>query len=69
MGGVSLELWYAALGSNLGVCIDTSHPEKLRQRLYKLRADAGDPLLDDISIIISPTVPGSHVWLVKRKQT
>lgn len=67
MPEASLNLWYEALGTPLGIVIQTDNPEKLRQKLYRLREQANDPMLADISIVISPTVPGSHVWLVKRK--
>lgn len=67
MTEASLNLWYEALGSSLGVVVQTDNPEKLRQRLYRLREQANDPMLADISVVISPTNPGSHVWLVKRK--
>jgi len=67
MSEASLNLWYEALGSALGIVVATDNPEKLRAKLYRLREAANDPLLADISIVISPTMPGSHVWLVKRK--
>lgn len=66
MSGASINLWYEALGTPLGIVVQTSNPEGLRQKLYRLREQANDPMLADISVVISPTVPGSHVWLVKR---
>jgi hypothetical protein len=35
--GVTLNLWYAALGTEFGVVIETDNPERLRQKLYALR--------------------------------
>lgn len=67
MTEASLNLWYEALGSSLGVVIETDNPEKLRAKLYRLREQANDPMLADISVVISPTVPARHVWLVKRQ--
>lgn len=67
MSEASLNLWYEALGTPLGIVIQTDNPERLRQKLYALRKDANDPMLEDISVVISPSNPGSHVWLVKRK--
>ena len=61
-----LEYWYMALNSPLGVCLRTSDPERLRQRLYAARREAADPQLDSISVAISPTAE-DEVWLVKRK--
>ena len=66
MAEASLNLWYEALGSALGIVVQTDNPEKLRAKLYRLRDEANDPMLKNISIVISPTMPGSHVWLVKR---
>lgn len=67
MSEASLNLWYEALGSEFGVVVETDNPERLRQKLYALRKSASDPMLEQISITISPTNPASHVWLVKRK--
>lgn len=66
---VDLNLWYAALGSQLGVVIACNSPgdtEKVRQKLYSLRKEANDPDLDSISVVQSPTNP-IQLWLVKRK--
>ena len=64
---VSLELWYAALGSPFGIIVQTSDPEKAKQRLYHLRKEAGDQDLYELSIVTSPTAPTSELWIVKRK--
>lgn len=66
MPGASLQHWYEALGSAFGIVIETSDPERYRQRMYALRKEASDPMLEGISIVISPTNPASHVWLVKK---
>lgn len=63
---VNLTLWYEALGSTKGVVIQTDDPARCIQRLYKLRTEALDPDLADISIVQSPLIPG-QLWLVKRK--
>jgi hypothetical protein len=63
----SINLLYEALGSPLGVVIQTDNPEGLRAKLYRLRDQADDPMLKEISIVISPSMPASQVWLVKRK--
>lgn len=67
MPEASINLWYEALGTPFGIAILTSDPERLRQKLYALRKASGDPMLDSMSVVISPTNPGSQVWLVKRK--
>lgn len=69
MQGASLNLWYEALGTPLGVVVQTNDPERFRQRMYALRKEANDKMLDDLSLVVSPSNPGSHVWIVKRKQS
>lgn len=65
MSGVSLNLFYEALGSQHGVIIQCEGDAvKVRQKLYKLRADHGDPDLEILSIVQSPTNP-SQLWIVK----
>lgn len=64
---VSLELWYAALGSPSGVIVSVSDPEKAKMKLYDLRKEANDPDLYLLSIVTSPTAPATELWIVKRK--
>lgn len=66
-GEASINLWYEALGTPLGIAVQTNDPERFRQKMYALRKEANDKMLDDISLVISPSTPGSQVWLVKRK--
>lgn len=58
-------MFYEALGSDVGVVIDTNDPEKVRQKLYSLRREAQDPALDCISIVASPSNP-LQLWLIKK---
>jgi hypothetical protein len=67
MSEASLNTLYEALGTPLGVVVQTDNPEKLRAKLYRLRDGADDPMLKELSIVISPTMPQSQVWIVKRK--
>lgn len=67
MQEASINLWYEALGTPLGIVILTNDPERFRQKMYAIRRDSGDKSLDELSVVISPSNPGSHVWLVKRK--
>lgn len=65
-----LEYLYDALRSPLGVVLDTEDPERLRQRLYALRAErqGTDPNLRTLAFIISPTNP-SQLWILRRSAT
>lgn len=60
-----LEHWYEALASEHGIEIATNDPERLRQRLYSERRKAADPMLENLSISISPLNPGK-LWIVKQ---
>lgn len=61
----TLEHWYAALNSPLGVCLRTSDRERLRAALYKSRAEACDETLQALSVVFSPTA-SDEVWIVKK---
>ena len=67
MSEPSLNILYEALGTPHGIVLATNNPERLRQRLYKLRDAAGDVALGQLSFVSSPSVPESHIWIVKRK--
>jgi hypothetical protein len=68
MSGVSLNLWYEALGSQRGIVLQcTGDPAKVREKLYKLRKDANDPDLESMSVVQSPSTP-SQLWIVKVKK-
>lgn len=55
---------YQALNSESGIVLETSDPERLRQKLYAERKK--DPDLSRISINISRTQPESQIWLIKK---
>lgn len=59
-----LSYWYAALASDLGVCVLTDNRERLRQRLYAARAASGDTSLEGLSLVLSP-LNQEHVWILK----
>jgi len=62
---IGLHIWYAALAAQVGVVLECDDPDYTKQRLYALRTEAGDPDLESISIVQSPSDP-AHLWLVKR---
>jgi hypothetical protein len=55
---------YQAVNSPHGIVLETSDPERLRQKLYAERKK--DPDLASISITISRTSPESQLLLVKK---
>jgi hypothetical protein len=59
-----LEFWLAALNSKVGIAIPTDNRASLRQLLYRARAEANDPRLDDIVMLI-PENDG-EIWLVHK---
>lgn len=65
-GPLSVELWYRAFGSPLGVIIATGDPERTKMKLYSLRKEANDPDLYLLSILTSPTNPKGELWIVRK---
>lgn len=65
-----LEKLYDALRAPLGIVVETNDPERLRAKLYALRRERqdSDPQLRCLSFVISPTNPGSELWIIKTKQ-
>ena len=61
-----LEYFYKALRSKFGIYLGCSNVAALRGKLYQERANALDPDLDIISLVISPFNP-NQLWLVKRE--
>ena len=59
-----LELWFAALRSETGIAIPTDNRSLLRQHLYRARAEANKPELDDL-VILLPDIEG-ELWLVHK---
>lgn len=66
---VSIEQWYTALGSPSGVIVDCcgNDPEKVKEKLYAARKACGDPDLDLLGIVTSPTNPTKELWIVRKK--
>ena len=62
---LTLEIWYLALGSPSGIVINVTDMDRAKQKLYKLRADAKDGDLEQLSIQTSPTTP-NQLWIVKK---
>lgn len=58
-----VELMYAAIHSEFGVVIETSDPERLRQKLYPLRKK--NPDFDPLAFVISPLNP-QDLWIIKQ---
>jgi len=59
-------LLFSALRSDLGITVQTSNPDLLRQQLYKARR-ADVPTFGPLSFVISPIRPQSEVWIIKRE--
>lgn len=60
-----VSFWYQALASAKGVKVSTPHPLRAKQRLYKARKEANDPILYCLSII--QPFP-NELWIVKREK-
>ena len=65
----AVDLLYQALASESGIEVETSSPDRLRQKLYAERRKAEDPDLNSLSFVISPTHPTTHLWIIRKTQT
>jgi hypothetical protein len=59
-----LELWLTALKSEVGIAIPTDNRSLLRQHLYRARAEANLPELDQL-VMLLPENEG-ELWLVHK---
>jgi hypothetical protein len=59
-----IELWLAALKAKVGIAIPTDNRAVLRQHLYKARAEADNPELEDIVMILPERE--DEIWLVHK---
>lgn len=63
-----MSYWYRALHAEHGIELVCSNVIAIRDGLYRVRKEAQDEDLSQISINVSPFDP-SKLWLVKRKPT
>ena len=59
-------LLFAAINSPLGIIVQTSDPERLRQKLYPLRK--ANPAFSCLHFVIPPTNSGTRLWVVKKPE-
>ncbi len=66
---LSVDLWYSALASPVGIIVKVDGSlDRAKAHLYALRVKAGDPDLECLSIVQSPTAPETELWILKRTQ-
>ena len=58
------EALYRALNSPLGVILRTNDPDRLRQKLYRVRKNLSDPDLDRLRFTTSRTNPESELLII-----
>lgn len=59
-----LDIWEAALNSDVGVAVPTDNRKLLQQHLYRARAEAQDPRLERIVIVMPEDE--RELWLVHK---
>jgi hypothetical protein len=59
-----LDLWITALKSKVGISIQTDNRTLLRQHLYRARAEAKNPKLDELVMLIP--AKEDEIWLVHK---
>ena len=62
-----LALLYSALRATIGISIETDDPERLRQKLYQIRAKEMDPELSLLMFAPDPQRPTTHLFIAKTK--
>lgn len=64
MGELTLiSLLYEALAADIGIVVETSDPERLRQRLYAERKKSLE--FDQLSFVISP-MNSKDLWILNK---
>lgn len=58
-----LEHWYRAMASPLGIVLRVSDMKRALARLYKARAEGGDPALKGLQLRRSPLAPQDEIWI------
>lgn len=61
------EILYQALGSQIGLVLTTSDPERARQALYAARREAADPDLGILQIRLVGVPDGGDLIIIKQK--
>lgn len=59
-----LEFWETALKSEVGIAIQTDNRALLRNHLYRARAEANNPELDQVVMILPERE--DELWLVRK---
>lgn len=59
------ELLYQALREPIGVLVQVSDFARARQALYRARAEAADPELNQLQFRVSPGLAGGNLIIVK----
>lgn len=61
-----LVFWYEALNDPIGVKLFTENRRATMQQLYRAREKSGDPQLQTLSIVVSPSAQ-NELWIVKQE--
>ena len=61
-----LELLYNASNAEFGTVVETTDPERLRQKLYALRREY-EADFEKLSFVISP-LNGADLWILNKEQ-
>lgn len=62
-----LALLYRALREEVGLSIAVENPERLRQKLYQVRAKIADPDLEALMILPDPDRTATHLFICKKR--
>jgi DNA-binding phage protein len=59
-----VDLWQAAVNSEVGIAVPTDNRQLLRQHLYRAKVESGNPAFDDIVMILPENE--TEIWLVHK---
>lgn len=62
-----IDLLYQAMHAKIGIVVSTNNVTNLRAALYKVRREANDPDLADLTFSPSRTMPEQELWILKNE--
>lgn len=65
----AVEFLYQALAAPVGIALATRNPTAAKALIYSARAQAADPALMGVNILVSPQNSESEIWMIKSTAT
>lgn len=65
----ALALLYRAVGASAGIAVSTNDPVRARNEFYRVRQQHGDPALQSLRLVLSPTARERELFLIRTDGT